>query len=187
MSELISDIWLTTQPAHQFLGAVILSLTTGGLFALFRPKVRLTWGSTNLSYHKFKLDPDNDPIAISTEKLFVQNTGRKAATNIELILNDIPSSYTLWSPREHTSKALEGGGFAIRIPTLAPHELLIVDLIDIDRRNLSLIAVNSPDTLAKNVSFLAQRQFGWGVMFLIGYAMFAGLVGTIYLVLLMVF
>ena len=97
--------------------------------------------------------------------------------------NDIPSSYTLWSPREHTSNPLEGGGFSIKTPTLAPLELLIVDTIDIDRCNLHLVAVNCPDALAKPVQFLAQRKYGKLFTVFVGYLMFAGLMGSIYLLL----
>ncbi|WP_299413215.1 hypothetical protein [uncultured Sulfitobacter sp.] len=183
MSGLLAELWGIIEPVHQFLSAVAISLVTALLVAMFQPRVKITWGSTNMSFHKFKLDPENEPIVISTEKLFIQNTGRKAAAGIELILNDIPSSYTIWSPREHTSKALEKGGFSILIPTLAPRELLIVDLIDIDRRNLQLIAVNCPDTLTKQVRFLAQRQFGTPVNAAVAYLMFAGFVGTIYVIL----
>lgn len=186
MIELFVKIWNAFEPAHELILAIVISLVTAGLLALFKPKVKLTWGTTSISRHKFKLRVDSEPIMISTEKLYVQNIGKKPATEVELILSDIPSSYTLWSPREHEGKPLENGGFSIKIPTLAPNELLIVDLIDIDVRFPKLIAVNCPDSIAQPVQFMAQRQFGKMVTAAVFYLMAAGFVGTVYLALLMV-
>jgi len=183
--ELATETWDALEPAHEIVIAIAVSLITAGLIALFRPKVKLTWGSTSINFHKFKLREDNDPIIISTEKLFVENVGKKVAKDIELILSDIPSSYTLWSPREHESGPLDGGGFSIKIPTLAPRELLIVDTIDVDVRNPKLISVNCPDALAQQVSFLAQRQFGKVFNAIVIYLMAAGFFGTVYLAILL--
>lgn len=183
MIEVLAQFWEASKPAHQFVGAVTLSLTTAGLLAIFRPKVKLIWGSTSVNAHSFKISDEGDPIFVWTEKLYVQNTGRKAASKVDVILNDIPSSYSLWPPREHTRRPLEGGGFLISIPYLAPKELLIVDTIDIDRKNLHLVTVNSPDTLSQSVKFLPQRQFGSIFNVIVGYLMFSGLVGTLYFLL----
>jgi len=185
--EIVENIWQLLEPYSEFLAAILLSLVTAGLLAIFKPRVKLTWGSTSVSVHNFRIREDGEPIRIATEKLFVQNIGKKAAKDIELILNNVPTSYTLWSPREHSSCLLDGGGFSIKIPTLAPNELLIVDTIDIDRRNLHLVAVNCPDAIAVPVRFMAQRQFGKVVNSIVFYLMFAGLVGTIYLVLALFF
>lgn len=181
MSEVLIEAWNWLGPAQEFVLAILLSVVTTFVLFLFKPRVKLHWGSTSLSFHKFKLSEESEPIIISTEKMYVQNTGRKAASKIELILSDIPSSYTLWSPREHESKALKGGGFSITVPTLAPHELLIVDIIDVDVRNPKLIAVNCPDVIANKVAFQAQRVFGTPVYCFVVYLMLSGLIGTIYL------
>ena len=179
--ELIWDAWGRVGSAQDFLLAIVLSIATAWVLSLFRPRVKLHWGSTSLSFHKFKLEEDGEPIVVSTEKIFLQNVGRKPASEIELVLTDIPSSYTLWSPREHESKPLKNGGFSIVIPSLAPRELLIVDIIDVDRRNPKLIAVNCPDVLAENIEFKPQRVQNKWVIALVLYLMTAGLVGTIYL------
>jgi len=170
-----------TEVFHSFIVAVVLSLTTAGLLFVFRSKVKLIWGSTSLSVHNFPLNEDGQNAFIATEKFYVQNTGTKPAKDIELVLSAIPSSYRLWSPRMHEPRALSNGNFAISIPSMAPGELLIIDVIDIDRRNISLLSVNCPDTLSQHVEFAPQRQFGRAMTALIGYLMLAGLVGSIYL------
>ena len=187
MSELLSQAWEALTPAHEFILAILLTLFTAIPLYFLRPKVKLTWGSTSISLHKFNLSEEDQPVAISTEKIYVQNVGKKAATDVELILNDVPTSYTLWSPREHSSAPMEGGGYSIKIPSLAPMELLIVDIIDIDRRGLRLLAVNCPEALTQPVNFGVQRKFGIWVTGIVFYLMTAGAIGTIYLLLKLYF
>ena len=180
---MLREIWGAVEPAHEFILAILLSLVTAWLLAAFRPKVKLTWGSTSLNYHRFKLSEEGNFINVATEKLFVQNVGKKAASNIELVMNDQPTSYTLWPPRDHKYGPLEGGGYFIKIETLAPSELLIVDTIDIDNRNPRLVTVNCPDTLSNHVEFEPQRKYGKVFVAFVGYLMFAGLVGSLYVIL----
>ena len=181
MNEALLEAWNSLAAFYEFFSALILSLATAAIIALFRPKVKLTWGSTSLSFHTFKVHEDGEPISVSTEKLYVQNVGKRSAHNIELILTAKPTSYTLWQPREHSAKMIDNGRFAISVPSLAPKELLIIDLIDIDLLQPKLMAVNCPDVIADEVEFLAQRKFGWMFNSIIIYLMFAGLVGTLYL------
>ncbi len=180
MREIISGLWEVLESFQDFLSALILSLLTAAVLAAFRPRVKLTWGSTSLSHHSFKVREDGEPISVSTEKLYVQNIGRRAAYDVELILSAKPTSYTLWQPRDHQAKSLSNGAFSILVPSLAPKELLIIDMIDIDLLQPKLIGVNCPDTIAEEVSFLAQRQFGAVMNAIVFYLMFAGLVGTLY-------
>ena len=181
MIDLFQNAWSQVGAAQEFVLALVLSVLTAGILSLFRPRVKLHWGSTSLSFHKFKMLEDKEPVCITTEKLFVQNIGSRPAHDIELILSDIPTSYTLWAPREHASKPLKDGGFSISVPSLAPRELLIVDLIDVSLRNPKLIAVNCADVLAKNIEFQVQQKYGLLMYVVVFYLMAAGLVGTIFL------
>ncbi|MDI3338411.1 hypothetical protein QKW60_18525 [Defluviimonas aestuarii] len=181
--ELASKLWDKLDPAHDFIISIALALVTAFLLWLLRARVKLIWGSTSSNYHQFKLREDGEKISIWTEKFFVQNTGKKAASNVEIVFSEHLTSFNLWPPRDHTPKLLENGHFVIHVPSIAPGELVIVDMIDIDARGPRLLSVNCPDALSKTVRFMATRQFSWPINLLIGYLMIAGLVGTIYLVL----
>jgi hypothetical protein len=97
------------------------------------------------------------------------------------VFSAAPTSYNLWSPRDHNRKFLENGNFVVHVPSLAPKELLIVDMIDLNPNAPRLLAVNCPDNLSWRVEFAPIRQFGFWVNSLIAYFMLAGLIGTIYL------
>lgn len=181
--ELATELWDKLDPAHDFIISIALALVTAFLLWLLRAKVKLTWGSTSSNYHQFKLREDGEKISIWTEKFFVQNSGKKAASNVEIVFSEHLTSFNLWPPRDHSTKLLENGHFVIHVPSIAPRELVIVDMIDIDLRGPKLLSVNCPDALSKPVRFAATRQFGWPVSVLVAYLMIAGLVGTIYLAL----
>ncbi|WGT49047.1 hypothetical protein [Thioclava nitratireducens] len=180
MSDALSTIWDAIAPAHEFIGAVSITLLSSFLLWLFKARVKLIWGSTSTNFHKFKLRQDADDVHIWTEKFYVQNVGKKAAHDIEIVFSSVMNSYNLWPPRDHTSKLLGNGNFVIQIPSLAPRELLVVDMIDVELRNPDLLAVNCPEALAKGVKFVPTRQFGRAFNALIAYLMIAGLVGTFY-------
>jgi hypothetical protein len=186
--EPILNLWESSQPFHGFIYAISLSAFTALLISFFRPSVKITWGSTSLSFHDFRLtEKEDSQVIIATEKFYVQNVGKQPAKAVELIHSNIPSSYTLWPPRDHVSNAMPNGGFSIRVPSIAPSELLIVDTVDISSRNVKLLSVNCPDALTKNVEFAAQRQFGKAFNGFILYLMFAGLIATFYTLIFLVF
>ena len=177
------------KPFVPFLSSIALSLTTALIIWLFRAKVKLVWGSTSASYHSVGLAPSDGTEAPSnlivwTEKYYVQNAGKKPATNIEIVFNSAPSSYTLWPPRQHDAKMLLDGTASLKIPSLAPGELLIVDALDIHMQSLRLLAVNCPDAISKRVAFYPQRELSVGVKIIVAYFMLAGLIGSIYAALL---
>ncbi len=162
--------------------AVIISLTTALLFWLFRSRVTIIFGSTTWSLHSINTDNEQPCLLVSSEKIYVQNMGKIGANDIELVLSTKPFSYKLWSPRDHSEKELRGGQHSITIPSLAPKELLIVDILSTGQR-AELVNVNCPQCIPKNVPFLPQRQFGAWLNVLVIYLMLAGAIGSVYLVL----
>ena len=187
MTELLYNAWAFIGPAQELLLAVLITILGTLILWVFHARVNLVWGSTSSNLHEFRMDPDQDKVSISTEKYYVQNTGRKPANSVELVFSAVPTSYNIWAQRDHSVKALENGSFVLTIPSLAPKELLIVDMLDVRRGNPRLLAVNCPDVLATHVAFQVARKFGNMVNLLIAYLMLTGLIGTVYLLLQLAF
>jgi hypothetical protein len=115
-----------------------------------------------------------------TEKFYVQNIGRKPAHNVEIVFNMIPTSYNLFPTRDHQKIFLENGFFSLKLPAVAPSELVVIDIIDLDARNFRLESVSCADVIAREVDFLPTRQFGSFFNFVVGYLLLAGFLGTVY-------
>ncbi|WP_229804841.1 hypothetical protein [Neogemmobacter tilapiae] len=184
--EEIHKAWELLGPAHNFLYSIILSLATALIFWLFKPRVKIIWGRTSVNYHNFNIDEDS-PVHVSTQKFFVQNVGKKGANTIEIFFSSPPTSYNIWPPREHRTSLVIGDHFSISVPFLAPGELIIVDTVDIDTSNPNILSVNCADVVSKQVEFVAQRQFGKLFNSFAIYLFFAGVVGTIYAIISLVF
>ena len=174
------DAWNSLGGGKEVVVSVTIFIFTTFLGWLFRARVKLTWGSTSANFHQFKVGEAQTQINVWTEKFFVQNGGKKAASDIELVFSAPPTSYNLWPPREHFEKIMANGNLSLKVPSLAAGELLVLDIIDIDLRNPKLLTVNCPDAISKNVAFQVNRRFGWVVNTLVFYMMAAGFFATIY-------
>ena len=183
MIEELTKIWEVVSPASDFLYSVAITACSALLLWLFRARVNLVWGSTSKNFHQYPGVDEGVTISIWTEKFFVQNSGRKPARDIEIVFSVPPTSYNLWPPREHSRTTLENGNFVLKVPSISPRELLIVDIVDVRNSGVRLLSVNCPDAMSKSVQFAATRQFGKLFDAFIRYLLVAGFLGTVYLLL----
>ncbi len=187
MTEIFSLLEMLPASAQNLILSVLISLIVAFILWLFRARVVITWGLTSVNVHHFRV-PESDLLKpMSTQKFFIHNAGRKPASSVEIVLSAEPTSYSLAPNRDHQRNTLPDGQYSIKVPTIAPKELLIVDLLDLDLRAPRLISVNCPEALAKQVNFLSQRQYPKTLTWLVAYLMSAGLIGTIYLALQLFF
>ena len=174
---------LLPDAGQDFLLSVLIGVAITFVVWLFRAKVVITWGRTSLNFHKFR-EPSSDlEKPMSTQKFFIHNSGRKPASTVELVLSAEPTSYSLTPNRAHERSRLPDGHYSLKIPSVAPKELLVVDLLGLDLRGPQLLSVNCPDVLTKQVNFISQRQYPYFLYWLVFYLMSAGLIGTVYLIL----
>ena len=179
----LQQMWASIAGLHDFVFAILLTLVTTFILWLFRSKVKIIYGSTSNNYHAFNYGPAQAPVSVSTEKFYLQNTGKSHASNLEIVFSSRPSSFNLWSPRAHSVELLDNGNFVISVPSLAAKELLIVDMIDVEANGPRLLAVNCPDAIAQEVEFLPVRQFGNTFNAFVAFLMLAGLIGSFYFIL----
>lgn len=182
----MQELWNATEPLHKFISALILSGLTAYMLWFFRAKVSLVWGTTSTNYHRFSAksaDGHQIPIDVWTEKFFIQNVGRKPALSVEIVLSAPPTSHNLWPPRDHSVNILYDGVTSVKIPTIAPRELIILDIIDVNLRQVRILSVNCQDSLSRQVNFQTVRRYGNITNFIIVSLMSMGLVGCVYFVL----
>ncbi len=163
--------------------AILIALTTSAILWLFRARVKIVYGSTNWNYHQIPpSEPDLPELHVSSEKFYVQNMGRNRAEKVEIVFSSQPYSYQIFPTRDHARNNLPEGSFNIVIPSLAPGELVILDVLSTGLK-CEVLSVNSPDCIPNQVFFRPQRVYSQFVLALVGYLMFAGFVGSIWLVL----
>ena len=130
---------------------------------LFRPQVKLIYGHANNSLHNVGLpnpDPSQQPISTSiyVEKFFLQNAGRKPATDVEFVLSNFPTNVSVFQPREVDYVGVGIGNCMIKIPKIAPSELVIIDCVYMNLPPASITSVKCSETLGREVSFHTIRK-----------------------------
>ena len=154
MSDVVKSI------VHDY--APLLSVALSALLSLLayalRAKVKLIWGQANNSYHQIKTEPQL--VGVYCEKHYLQNLGRKPATNVEFVLSHPPTEISIWQARDYTKKPTPEGQFMLVIPQIAPRELIIIDTIYVNLRTADVISVKNGETIGKRVTFRVERYFG---------------------------
>jgi len=72
------------------------------------------------------------------------------------------------------------------VPSIANKELLIVDVIDVNRIKVDFMSVNCPDDIPKEVEFFSIRRFGRSVYALVYFLMALGFFATVYILVLLI-
>lgn len=89
----------------------------------------------------------------------MQNVGRKPATEVEFGLSDFPTDVSVYQPRELEFSNVDKGNCLVKIPKIAPKELVIIDCVYLDMPAADIRSVKCADALGREVSFHSVRSF----------------------------
>ena len=160
----IQSFWLVLDPLRGELTSLAVTIFASLILYLFRPKVKLIFGRANNSRNVISVPTSDEagtrnPTEIYVEKYFLQNTGRKPATNVEFVLSSFPTDISVFQPRDVQYKAVEKGNCLVQIPQIAPWELVIIDCAYINQRAAWVASVKCAEALGQEVRFWTVRQF----------------------------
>lgn len=158
------ELWGSLEPVHdQVLGLAFTLLGTTILY-LFRARVKLIYGRANNSLNHVSLpNPEGqatvNSLEVCTEKFYLQNLGRQPATDVEFILSDFPTDINVWEPRDVEYKRVAKSNCMVRIPKIAPGELVIIDCVYLNMRAAYVTSVKCSESLGKEVPFQTIRRY----------------------------
>ncbi len=160
----LTDFWEVLTPIHQEVVGLAFTLFGALVLFIFRPKVKLIFGRANNSLNSITVPDQHEEgehrtTEIYVEKFFLQNTGRVAATNVEFVLSEFPADIRIWQPRDSEIKLVEKSNCFIRIPQVAPQELVVIDCVYLNQLAASVVSVKCAEALGKEVSFFTVRRF----------------------------
>lgn len=153
-----------TAPFHEQITSFFFSLLGAYFIYRLRAKTVLNFGRANNSLNELVMTDPNNPsqtnrTEIYCEKFFVQNTGRKTATEIEFVLSSWPNHVSIWQPRAVKYESVGAGNCMISIPRMAPRELVVIDCVYINKVAASVVSVKCADVLGKEVQFQTVRRY----------------------------
>ena len=161
---MLDSVWNSIGPFQtQLIG---LAVTLVGLYIawLFRARVKLIYGRANNSLNQVRVpDPQDSQrdtfTEIYVEKFFLQNIGRKPATEVAFVLSNFPTDINIYQPRQVEFVSVGKGDCMIKIPKIAPSELVIIDCVYINMQAAFITSVKCSEALGKEVPFQTIRQF----------------------------
>lgn len=134
------------------------------IFWLFRARVKLIYGKANNSLNQIKVPAQVEgepplPTEIYVEKFFLQNAGKRTATNVEFVLSEFPTDISVFQPRKVDYLRLDKGQCLIQIPQIAPQELVVIDCAYINQKAAWISSVKCAETIGREVNFWTVRRY----------------------------
>ena len=177
---MIGTLWNSIAPFQTQLVSLALSLIGVFVVWLCRAEVRLIYGKANNSLNHVSV-PNSEHSQQSTyteiyaEKFFLQNVGRKPAKDVEFVLSNFPTDINIFQPREAEFKQVGKGNCMIKIPKIAPSELVIIDCVYINMQAAYITSVKCAEVLGKEVPFQTVRKFPKPVEYTVFVALILGI------------
>ena len=109
--------------------------------SIMKRKPVLVWASPEM--HEFVVrpnrkaneDPNGKALNVTTASLYVQNTGKETANNIELVFANRPQYFNIRPLRHYKEVNVpESPSYAMHFATLSPNESIHIELLGVDSR-----------------------------------------------------
>lgn len=180
-------MWSYLTPLHEALIGFAFSLFGALVISLLKARVKIVYGRANNSRNVvFLADKEENGIngqtEIYVEKYYLQNRGRKAATNVEFVLSSYPNDISVFEPRAVTYTNVEKGQCMIGIPQISPGELVIIDCLYISRPAARVSSVKCAEAMGTEKPFWTVQRFAGWFNYLVAILIFLGLAFLIQIV-----
>lgn len=155
---------------------------------VFKARSKIIWSVTNaqvMSVQENRQAPGNGevqqvPGTVRTASIFFRNTGRDAATNVEIVFNWKPAHFNVWPQRDYNTITNPDGRFIIKLDDLAPKENFGVELLAVNEVLPDVVSVRSTQGVGKLVKTMPDLVHPKWQLVLVLYLMFAGAIATVY-------
>ena len=175
-------------------GKEIFSLASTTVVALInaamKPRAKLTYGSPfSFTYlvQQPLVNEDGKQVkptqTVATANILVQNTGREAAKNVEIVFNWEPLCLNVWPQRVMETTKQADGRYIVKLPTLAPKEFVHCNILALNAALPDLIHLRSEGGVAENIGYMTQAVISKIRIRIALTLMFLGAAATVYIVL----
>lgn len=175
-------------------GKELFSLVATGLIAvgkaIFKPRARLTFGFPHSFTYLIQqplLDASGNEIrpnqTVQIANILIRNEGRKSAQNVEIVFNWEPLCLNVWPQRVMNTLTQPDGRHIIKLPNLAPKEVLHCNILSLNTALPDLINVRSDSCEAYKVEYTIYPAVSKTRLRIVLGLMFLGVAATIFLIL----
>lgn len=108
-----------------YIAMIVVGVVVGVLLTYFQPKAKIKYWSP----HSFLFNLTRENVVLQTDALTIQNVGRKAAENVEIVFDREPDFHQLSPAVNHTKEVSDNSHCIIHIPSLGPREYVILQIL----------------------------------------------------------
>lgn len=119
-------------------------------------------------------------LLIRTRQLWIQNTGRSAVRDVEVVLNYAPQHYELWPQRAYDSVPNRDGRLVIKVESLGPKEFFTLAMLDARMDLPEVMNLRSSDGTASQVAMAPQQIFSRTLIGFLWLLVFLGVFAAFY-------
>lgn len=135
--------------ANTYVQTAILSILSAVIAVLFASRPRVNWSKAHQSSFRLMNEAGDEPLYVCTSEIWIKNSGRAQAKNLEIILNFRPQHYEIWTPRKCKEEILADDRLSLTFETLGPQDEFDISMLHTFGETPSVIEVRHEGGLAK--------------------------------------
>ena len=118
---------------------------------------------------------------VEVTSLNFRNSGRAPASDVEIVLNYKPHHINFFPQRTHEVRISPDGRYILAMPSLAPKEILLMDLLCVGGENPIIVNFRCKEQVAKQIETISQIKYPKYVNYIAATLMFLGVAAAIYI------
>ena len=163
--------------------AVGIAIATAIIGRFVTARSKLVWAVSHQHLYQMPRLDDDGSFPVTTQQVWLQNTGRVPAEDVEVVLNWKPQHLEVWEPRNYVSANLPDGRFALVFPYITGGEVVILSMIDTIREIPAIISIRSKSGLGTMVAMAPQRVWSNWIIYPTLIVTMMGFTSVVYLIL----
>jgi len=157
---------------------------------LLQARVKLVWGLSHSFIHNVDLEKRTEEefehVLVGTSYHLLSNTGRKAATDVEVTFNWVPKNFEVWPQRQFQQGVNPNGRFIVKFDSISPKEQLSLNMLTFSDRVPEILSVRSRETQGEFIPLTTNRQYSRWVALILLALVTLGLAACIYIIIQLV-
>lgn len=161
----------------------VFTLIAAGIMYLCRSRVNLVWSSPHsFTFLVKKTSDEPAPTSnIYTASLYVTNTGRLPATELEVTLNFPPGDHNVWPERPYEIYQAPSSRWTLKFVNLAPKEHLQIEFLS-GNELPGILSVRSKECVGRQIMMTPYRVFPAWVKVVVWSLILLGVSSIIYFI-----
>lgn len=123
---------------------------------------------------------------VKTNSFIIRNDGSEPASKVELVFNWKPMCLNLWPVRHYEEHVEPDNRYVLIFDSLAPNEVLGVEVLSVNSDLPSLVTVRSAECIAQNINMHPQPIVSQSARVIVTALMALGLASAVYLAIILV-